>query len=110
MGGLLSAHLAGLVLHIERVQEVHGPHAEEGVAGDDHAGSPEAHEGDRMRQRQHHLPNLLHGTRILLHIDQFVYGCLDPPHANLVNVMPVCRQVVIWLRKAHAGVIIVHKV
>ncbi len=38
------AYLAGLVLHEEGSEEVHGPHAEQGVAGDDHAGGPEAHE------------------------------------------------------------------
>ena len=38
---------------------MHGPHAEEGVAGDDHAGGSEAHQGDGMWQRQHNLPNLL---------------------------------------------------
>ena len=104
IGELLSAHLAGLVLHIEGVQEVHGPHAEEGVAGDDHAGGPEAHEGDGMRQRKHHLPNLLHGTRTLLVIYQSVCGCSDKLLARLVNVMRTCScQFVIWLHKVTAG-------
>ena len=105
IGDLLLAHLAGLVLHIEGVQEVHGPHAEEGVAGNNHAGGPETHEGDGMRQRKHHLPNLLPGTRILLIIYQSVCGCPDKLLARLVNIMQTCScQLMIWLHKVTAGV------
>ena len=88
---------------------MHGPHAEQGVAGDDHAGGPEAHEGDRMRQRQHHLPNLLHSTRILLDIDQCVHGCLDPLLSRLVSVTQACHQAVVWPPKITADVSILQR-
>lgn len=57
--GRTDPDLAGLVLHKEGGEQVHGPHGDEGVAGDDDAGGPQPHQRDGVRQRQHHLPHLL---------------------------------------------------
>lgn len=77
---------------------MHGPYAEQGIAGDDNASSPQAHQREGVRQRQHNLPNLLQtivsswirltGSALMLRIAQKISVPFE--HMNVLLQMILC--------------------